>query len=257
MTLVASNVSLTLGRQRVLDGISFTHEAGRVVALLGPNGAGKSSLLRIMSGEWRAGSGQVTLNGVDVQRWPMRDLASVRAVVPQLSTLDFPFTAAEVVMLGRIPHASGRRNDEAITSAALERVDAGHLAARLYTELSGGEKQRIHLARALAQVWEPSAHGPRYLLLDEPGAAFDLANQQMLIELIHSFADSGVAVLVVMHDLNLAARAAHTMILLKAGRVAASGSPHEVMQPATIRAVFGVEANIGFHPGSGTPLAIL
>ncbi len=127
----------------------------------------------------------------------------------------------------------------------------------MYTELSGGEKQRVQLARILAQVWEPSAFGPRYLLLDEPTASFDLAHQQMMFDILRQFARDGVGGLVVLHDLNLAAKLADHMIMLKDGHVIASGSPEDVMTPPIIREVFDVDALIAEHPRSGAPMAIL
>ncbi|MCB1703747.1 MAG: heme ABC transporter ATP-binding protein, partial [Halioglobus sp.] len=139
---------------------------------------------------------------------------------------------------------------------ALQAVDGDYLANRFYTQLSGGEKQRVHLARVLAQIWEPSLDGERYLVLDEPTSSFDLAHQQLTLEVVRNLAASGVGVLMVIHDLNLAARCADEMFLMQCGKQVISGTPQQVLQRDIIARVFQVEASIGVHPTSGTPLVI-
>lgn len=257
MSLIATNLSVSAGGQRVIEGIDFTLDPGQIVAVLGPNGAGKSSLLRAMSNEWQAAAGQVQLHNEALIHWDARQRATTLAVLPQRTHLNFDFTVAEVVRLGRTPHASGQQHDTMIASAALARVDGIGLAERLYTELSGGEQQRVQLARVLAQIWEPSEYGARMILLDEPAAAFDLAHQELLIDILQQLGRDGVGVLVALHDLNLAARVAHTMMLLKGGRMVAFGPPAEIVQPALIAEVFDVEVSVTSHPRTGTPLAIL
>ena len=257
MSLAAHNLSLDLGGARLLDGIELTLEPGQIAALIGPNGAGKSSLLRTLSSEWAPSSGEAVLNGRPVSAWRAAERAAILALLPQHSSLNFAFTGEEVVLLGRTPHASGRQRDREITHAALALVDGTALGRRIYTQLSGGEKQRIQLARVLAQVWEPVPFGARFLLLDEPTSSFDLAHQRMMLEILRQFADDGVGLAVVLHDLNFAARVADTMIMLNAGRIAATGTPAEIMQADVIAAVFGVEVSIVRHPLAGTPMAIL
>jgi iron complex transport system ATP-binding protein len=178
------------------------------------------------------------------------------AVLPQHSLLNFPFTAAEVVMLGRTPHDTGVARDREIVAQALSAVDGAYLAGRIYTQLSGGEKQRVHLARVLAQIWDASAEGERYLVLDEPTSSFDLAHQQLTLDVVRNLAQTGVGILMVIHDLNLAARCANRMCLMQYGRIVDCGTPDEVLKSETIKRVFGVEASIAVHPVSGTPLVI-
>lgn len=256
MTLQARHLSLNLSGVPLLRQLDLRVVPGEITAVLGPNGAGKTTLLRCLVGEQTVTDGQVMLNGRAIADWSALDRAGLLAVLPQHSLLDFPFTAAEVVMLGRTPHDSGVARDRDIVAAALAAVDGDFLADRYYTRLSGGEKQRVHLARVLAQIWEPSPRGERYLVLDEPTSSFDLAHQQLTLEIVREFADRGVGVLMVLHDLNLAARCADQLVLMQCGEIVAAGTPQEVLQPSAIRRVFEVEVEVGVHPRTGKPLVI-
>jgi len=256
VALVAAGISLTLTGARLLDGIDLEIHPGQVTAVLGPNGAGKTSLLRLLSGELASDSGAVTLSGRPLAEWGHAERARSLAVLPQQSLLDFPFTAEEVVMLGRTPHATGAAMDREIVTRALKAVDLDYLARRDYTRLSGGEKQRVHLARVLAQIWDEERWTPRYLLLDEPTASFDLAHQRMTLDIVRDLAAQGVGVLMVLHDLNLAARCADQMVLMRCGTIAFSGDPEDVLTVAAIRDVFQVDVSIDRHPQHGGPLVI-
>ncbi len=256
MSLSARNLSLTLSNTPLLGAIDLDIQPGRITTVLGPNGAGKTSLLRVLGGELQPDTGNVSLNGRKLTEWSPRQRARILAVLPQHSLLNFPFTAAEVVMLGRTPHDSGLEHDREIVTQALKAVDGDYLAERIYTQLSGGEKQRVHLARVLAQIWAPCLEGERFLLLDEPTSSFDLAHQQLTLDVVRNLALQGVGVLMVIHDLNLAARCAHQMILMQCGKIVVAGSPVEVLNQDTIARVFQVTATIGTHPVNGTPLVI-
>lgn len=256
MSLSANNVSLRMSTASLLSDIDLDVRPGSITTVLGPNGAGKTTLLRVLTGELQADSGAVVLNGRALSAWTPRQRARMMAVLPQHSLLNFPFTAAEVVMLGRTPHDSGAAYDREVVAQALRAVDGEYLTERVYTQLSGGEKQRVHLARVLAQIWAPCAEGGRFLLLDEPTSSFDLAHQQLTLEVVRSLAHQGVGVLMVIHDLNLAARCAHQMLLMQCGRIAVAGAPADVLQRDVIARVFQVEATIGAHPVDGTPLVI-
>lgn len=254
--LEAQGLSFSIAGFSLLRDIDLRVEPGKVTAIIGPNGAGKTSLLRLLTGEQRPTAGNIALSGQPLGDWSPTQLASVMAVLPQSSRLDFPFTAREVVMMGRIPHATGLVRDTAIVDAALAAVDGSYLDKRFYTHMSGGEKQRVQLARVLAQIWEPVADHARVLILDEPTSSFDLAHQQLTIANMRSFAAQGVGVLVVIHDLNMAARCADQLLVLSCGRIAACGSPQQVLTATTIKQVFNVDVSIGINPLTGTPLVI-
>ncbi len=254
--LEAQGLSFSIAGFSLLRDIDLRVEPGKVTAIIGPNGAGKTSLLRLLTGEQRPTAGNIALSGRPLGDRSPTQLASVMAVLPQSSRLDFPFTAREVVMMGRIPHATGLVRDTAIVDAALAAVDGSYLDKRFYTHMSGGEKQRVQLARVLAQIWEPVTDHARVLILDEPTSSFDLAHQQLTITNMRSFAAQGVGVLVVIHDLNMAARCADQLLVLSCGRIAAFGSPQQVLTATTIKQVFNVDVSIGINPLTGTPLVI-
>lgn len=256
MSLSAKSVSLVINNTPLLQDVSIVVEPGEITTVLGPNGAGKTSLLRLLVGDLKPSGGQVQLSGRELAQWAAQERARTLAVLPQHSLLDFPFSAEEVVMLGRIPHDTGLKRDREIVYGALQAVDGDYLATREYTRLSGGERQRVHLARVLAQIWEPAVDKERFLVLDEPTASFDLAHQQLTLDIVRGLAEQGVGVLMVLHDLNLAARCAHQMLLLQCGSIVTSGTPEAVLTKDNIRAVFQVESDIGRHPVSGTPLVI-
>lgn len=256
MSLRAKDIALELSGIKLLEGVDLCVEPGRVTAVLGPNGAGKTSLLRVLCGELAPLSGEVSLAGQSIGHWSSIERARRLAVLPQHSLLDFPFFGEEVVMLGRTPHDTGREHDEAVVTRALEAVDGTHLARRVYTHLSGGEKQRIQLARVLAQVWEPVAGAERFLVLDEPTSSLDLAHQRLTLATVRTLAERGVGILLVLHDLNLAARCADTLVLLQCGRMAFAGAPADVLTVDNIQQVFDVQASIGTHPVDGSPLVI-
>lgn len=253
--LRAEKLAVRRGPLTVLSGIDLELQPGEVFGVLGPNGAGKSSLLGALSGELAPAQGRVLLDGRALAAWPGRERAQRLAVLPQSSTLGFAFRVDEVVALGRLPHASGRQRDGEIVGAALAAADAGHLAGRSYLALSGGERQRVHLARILAQLW-PGAAG-QALLLDEPTSMLDPLHQHTILQAVQALAARGVAVLVVLHDLNLAARYCDRLLLLERGRVQALGTPAQVLQPAPLRAVFGLEVLVQRHPERGHPLIIV
>ena len=256
MSIVADNISLHLAGFDLLRNINLSVEAGQVTVLVGPNGAGKSSLLKVLTGELNPTQGAVWLNHRELSDWDIQDKANVLAVLPQHSELNFPFTANEVVALGCIPHATGYAVDQKIIADALQMVDASYLERRLYTQMSGGEKQRVQLARVLAQIWSPNSLGEQFLVLDEPTAAFDLAHQQMTLEIVKQFSKRGVGVLMVVHDLNLAARCADNLVVMNGGGVEAFGSPDKILTEQLVEKVFEVKATISRHPSANTPLVI-
>ena len=254
--LAARNLHVRVGTSRLLTDVSLTVASGEVVAVVGPNGAGKSTLLKVLCGDVVPVRGEVALNGRRLQAWQRRERARVMAVLPQESTLAFPFTVLEVVLMGRTPHESGGRRDQTIARAALEAAGMGAFEQRIYPTLSGGERQRVHVARVLAQVWEAPDDGPRYLLLDEPTASLDLAYQHHTLDTFRQFAAKGAGVLAVLHDLNLAAQFADRIVVLRDGHQLACGCPHAVLTPGIIQAAFAVSATVMPHPSRACPLVV-
>ncbi|MGY4106979.1 heme ABC transporter ATP-binding protein [Aeromonas encheleia] len=255
--LDCQDVSLCRGGRPILDRLSLSLQSGTLTALLGPNGAGKSSLLKCLTGELEY-DGEIRLFGRARQAWAGTELAHRLGVLPQSSSLSFPFLCEEVVAMGRLPHAEpGARRDE-IVQAAMTHAGVEHLAGRLYPGLSGGERQRVQFARVLAQIWhapdEPQA--PRLLLLDEPTSALDLKYQHQLLTMARALAGRNTAVLVVLHDLNLAARYADRLVMLEQGRLMADGAPTEVLTPELIARLYGYPAQVLHHPDTGLPMVV-
>jgi iron complex transport system ATP-binding protein len=209
-------------------------------------------LLGALCGELK--SGQVWLDDKQLERWSAPQRAQRLAVLPQSSTLGFAFTVQEVVAMGRLPHDAGRQRDAKIVMAALDAADAAHLMDRSYLALSGGERQRVHLARVLAQLW-PGESG-QTLLLDEPTSMLDPLHQHTTLQAVRQFANRGGAVMVILHDLNLAARYCDRLLLLEGGAPVALGTPQTVLVPDTLKAVFGLEVLVQEHPERGHPLII-
>jgi iron complex transport system ATP-binding protein len=254
--MTVESVTVRVSSRVLLDDVSFEAKAGEVVAVVGPNGAGKTTLVRVLSGERIPDRGRVLMAGRSLADWSVRERARVRAVVSQESTLEFPFRAIEVVLMGRTPHVarSESRDDHRIAWAALEAVDLADRAHQSYDTMSGGERQRTHLARALAQIWDAPAE--RCLLLDEPTSSLDIAHQHETLELARSFSRERCAVVAVLHDLHLAAEYADRIVLLKTGCVIAQGSAAAVFTEDHVRDAFGIESTLVAHPRLAVPLVV-
>ena len=251
--LLVEHVDYTVGTASILKGVSIQAMPGEVVALCGPNGAGKSTLLRIVSGEIQPDKGTVQVLKQPLDSWNPRDLARTRAKLSQESNLTFSFRVWEVVQMGRFPYAESTSNTD-VVAACMDRVGITDLADRYYTSLSGGEKQRVHLARVLAQL-TGSASESKLLLLDEPTSALDLLHQEVALELVHALSrEQQFAVVVVLHDLNLAAAWADRVILLKDGAVSHAGMPADVFTQEVLQHVYGVNALVLAHPVTGRPI---
>ncbi|MCW8196684.1 heme ABC transporter ATP-binding protein [Proteobacteria bacterium 005FR1] len=250
-------VTLSAGRasQALLAGIDLDLQPGQLLAIIGPNGAGKTSLLRTICGELAIAKGSIRVCNQPLPALTLRERARRIAVLPQLSGLNFPFSVEEVIALGRSPHDTGRDRDRAIVAQAMAEVDVLHLRDRLYTHLSGGEKQRVQLARVLAQVW-PVDSQPRLLLLDEPLSALDLGHQQLLMRSLQTFCGRGLGVIMAVHDVNIASAYADRLLALKGGRCVAAGSAHAVVSAPVLKELFGVTMQILPRPGSGKPMAV-
>jgi iron complex transport system ATP-binding protein len=227
----------------------LTVEPGELVAVLGPNGSGKSTLVRVLSGLLAPSEGVARLFGVPLGTLSRRDVARNLAVVTQSEEVAFGYTTREVVLMGRAAHQDGwmraRAADLAVANQAMERCDVLDLADRPVAGLSGGEQKRVALARAFAQT-------PRVLLLDEPTAFLDVRHQIALFDLLEGEARRGLACVVVMHDLNLAAQYASRIVLAKRGRIVAIGSVEEVMTYGRLREVFDSDLYVGVNELTGT-----
>ena len=212
-------------------------EAGNFVGVLGPNGAGKSTFLKLIAGEWH-GSGSVSLHGRTLKQWQRKELACHLAVLPQSSQLSLPFTAREVVALGAIPLTANRQTCRALVDEAMKRTHAAQLADALFVELSGGEQQRVQLARALVQLSQ--AKQPPLLLLDEPISAQDLAQQHAMMQLLRQLAhEQGWGILAVLHDINFAVRYCDQLCLLGSGQLVGHGVPQECINASMIEKLWG------------------
>jgi iron complex transport system ATP-binding protein len=250
--LCFEGIGVEIGGRAILREVSLELERGQVVTLAGCNGAGKTTLLRVASRVLRPSAGCVRVGGRDTASLSRRELARELAVVPQDVQVAFPFRAGEVVLMGRSPHLGAlgyeSRSDVERARAAMERVGIAELAERSMLELSGGERQLVLIARALAQ-------DPAVLLLDEPTAHLDLRHRIQVLALVREFAAAGRSALVVSHDLSLAARSCDRLALLAGGGVLASGPPAAVLTPENLRVAFHIEADVVTAP-DGAPLVV-
>lgn len=247
MSLELRELSIDLSGRRIVSDISLRVDDGRFAGLLGPNGSGKSTILKAIYRVHPPVAGHVLLDDADLLSTPGREAARRIAVVAQESTVEFALTVWEMVMLGRIPHKRAFENDTEhdleIAAGALGRVGCAELANRSFHQLSGGEKQRVLIARALAQ-------GADHLILDEPTNHLDVRYQVEVLELVSGL---GVTVLAAIHDLALAALFCDDVHLLDAGRLVAHGSPAEVITAEAIRSVYGADVAVVSHPDTGDP----
>jgi len=245
-------VGVRIAQRDIVHDVTLDVWPGELVSLIGPNGAGKTTLLRVASRVMPATSGRVVVSGRPLDDFPRRELARELAVVPQDVHIAFPFRAGEIVLMGRSPHigalAFESRADVARARDAMERVGIAALADRPVGELSGGERQLVLMARALAQ-------DPQVLLLDEPTAHLDLRHRIAVIELVREFTASGRSALVVSHDLMLAARTSDRIALLGRGELLAAGPPEEVITPDYLRRAFGIESEV-LRTREGAPLVV-
>lgn len=264
--LAATEASFAYEARTVVDSVSMDVPAGAIVGLLGANGAGKTTLLGLLAGLRSPLRGHVTLDGVDLSSISRRNAARRLALVPQETHAAFDYTALEVVLMGRYPHLGPFEiegpGDVAIARRALSYTDASAFEGRRFSTLSGGEKQRVVIAAALAQL-NVDVQGPRgaagtaVMLLDEPTSSLDLRHQLELRELLRQLnARLGLTIVISTHDIVLAARLCHTLVFLREGRVLASGSVGDTLTPQVVRQVFDVDADLVFpQPFAPTSVA--
>jgi len=253
--LEVQNIALGYNQHPVVSGLSFRLEPGEMVGLIGPNGCGKTSIIKALSRVLETQAGQITLDGKDLHLFAHNDLARAIGVVPQNPALPENFTVAEIVLLGRTPYLGWLRKessgDLALAWWAMQRTGTAVLYDRRLGELSGGERQRVTIARVLAQE-------PQVILLDEPTANLDINHQQEILNLIKGLCrEKNLAVLIALHDLNLASQYCDRLILLKEGRIYADGRPQEVITAANIKAVYRSESLVYPHPENNLPVVML
>lgn len=258
--LETASLTFVAGKSVLVTDVNLCLRSGEVVGLLGPNGAGKSTLVRLMAGEIEPSAGSVTLGRVPLTSLSARALARRRAVVPQATSLTFPFTVLEVILLGAsVPGFSGTRSlTHDIAEESLARVNLAAFRDRFYIELSGGERQRVHIARGLCQLasarlFEP---GPKVLFLDEPTSSLDLAHQRLALRAVREEAGRGTAVLAVLHDLNLASAYCDRLLMMDGGIIVADGAPAEVMREDILSKVYGCALIPNAVPEDKTPFVL-
>lgn len=256
--IIAKNISVSFGASQILRDVSFSAEPGSMNIIIGPNGSGKTTLLKALCNDLPY-RGEITLNGKNLSTLSSSQTASMRAILPQASVLSFPFMVREVVALGLTGGRPGVSQSELVhlPERALEAVDLSGFSGRFYQDLSGGEQQRVHLARVLCQVWCPVLDGiPRFLFLDEPVSSLDIKHQLLILQIARQFALDGGGVVAILHDLNLTAMFADKVTAIRKGVVVGSGTPREVLQDGLIENTFDCALRVGAIPSSQTPFVL-
>jgi iron complex transport system ATP-binding protein len=250
MRIASNELDFYFGNTQILKKITFEANEGNLIGIIGPNGSGKTTLLKTLSRVLKPAGGLIFLNGTDLSKLTPKDIARDLAVVPQDTSVNFDFTAFEVVLMGRTPHIGRLKKegegDRGIALDAMRLTDTIDLKDRLITTLSGGERQKVIIAKALAQE-------PKILLLDEPTANLDIKNQIEIMELIkEAVVEKGITAIMAIHDINLAARYCNEMIMLKKGRIFDAGQPKSVLNQKNIKEVFGVRSVVNGNPADGS-----
>ncbi|HEV7291124.1 MAG TPA: ATP-binding cassette domain-containing protein [Devosia sp.] len=250
--LTIRDLTVRVGGKALIEDISLDVRTGKVTGLLGPNGAGKSTLMRAILGLTSIAAGAILYAGFDLLAMSRRDRAQMAAFVEQSHSADVHLSAREVVLLGRIPFQSiwqsvPSPDDGELATAAISAVSMSRFADRDFSTLSGGEQQRLHIARALVQQ-------PQLLILDEPTNHLDVQAQLSVLHLLREKAAEGMTVLIALHDLNLAAGFCDDLVLMNKGRVVATGAPEAVLTPTRLKSVYDVSASLLRHPATGRPI---
>ncbi|SER16829.1 iron complex transport system ATP-binding protein [Faunimonas pinastri] len=254
----AEGLSVALSGRKVLENIDLQLRAGELCIVIGPNGAGKSTLLKALTGTLAPATGRVLFDGRDLADWPRRQLAQRRAVLAQSTEVGFPFTVYEVVSLGlTVADTLQPEERRRIPLALLSRVGLDGCGGRLYRQLSGGEQQRVQIARILAQLeCGGSPASERWLFLDEPTASVDIRHQFTILDIARDHARQGGGALAILHDLNIAALYADRLVVLSGGRIVGEGAPVDIMTEGLIESAFGVRLQVQLHGGTGRPAVL-
>jgi len=251
-------IKYSVGAKNILNNISIQFLPGTCNLIIGPNGSGKSTLIKLLSGELNNYDGRVMYNGADIKTFTKLRLAASRAVLSQQTELSFPMTVEEVVMLGRNPHFefNPSKKDLEIVNEVINLLDLNSFTHRNYQSLSGGEKQRVHYARVLAQIWESPNGEQRYLFLDEPLNNLDIYYQEHFLKMAVSLLNETTTLIGVVHDINIALRYANQLSFLKEGAIIKNGAPAKIVDAILIKEVFNVDTQVMAHPSSGKPVII-
>ncbi|MDD1792263.1 heme ABC transporter ATP-binding protein [Enterovibrio sp. ZSDZ42] len=253
MSIDIRGASLTMGNKVLLDKVNLSFNPSELTIILGPNGTGKSSLLKLLSREWKC-DGELSLYGKRAHEWKPELLAQSVGILPQSSSLTFGFTVREVVELGGLALSASNHEIQEIATYNMTQTDVLHLSERLYPSLSGGEKQRVHLARVLTQI--SKAERNTVLMLDEPTSALDIGHQHKTLRLAKRMAKEGSTVIAVIHDLNLAAQYGDRIIMLNKGNIEADGTPDSVLNADNIESVYGWPVDVMPHPQHHYPVIL-
>ncbi|GAB3014627.1 heme ABC transporter ATP-binding protein [Spirosoma pulveris] len=257
--LKAEHLSFQIGRQTLIDDVSLTLLPGEFTMVLGPNGAGKSTLLKLLTGTETPKTGQIFYKDILLSSIPLATQARQKAVLSQLLSLPFDLSVSEVIMMGRYPYfdLNPRQEDTRIADHCLELVGMLSFKSRAFASLSGGEKQKIHLARVLAQLYrQPGDESVKYLFLDEPISALDIHYQHQILGLVRELATKKMVIFVIVHDINLAFQYADNVILMNQGRIFNTGNPEQVLTSEAIDTVFGIQPYFTTHPETGRKVMI-
>jgi iron complex transport system ATP-binding protein len=254
----AEQIKYSIGQKNILKNISIQFLPGTCNLIIGPNGSGKSTLIKLLSGELENYDGRIMYNNSDIKTYTKQGLAATRAVLSQQTELSFPMTVEEVVMLGRNPHFefNPTRKDTDKVQEVIALLDLTSFIHRNYQTLSGGEKQRVHYARVLAQIWDQPKGEHRYLFLDEPLNNLDLYYQQSFLSIAISLLNETTTLIGVVHDINIAMRYADELFFLKEGELIKNGAPEKIVDAILIKEVFNVDTQIITHPSSRKPIVI-
>ncbi len=254
MMLTASNISIQLGETPILDRINLSIEAGQFKSIVGPNGAGKSTLLKVLTREYKSFNGDIKFHGKPINAFSIKEISFLRAVLRQQTLVNFPFTVHQIVALGRTVYNEKQETVDSIVKKILREIGFEHFAHRNYLTLSGGEKQKVQLARVLAQIWS-NDDSPKLIFLDEPTTSLDMAQQHQLLDLVKNYCNQNIGIIAVIHDLNLAAQYSDEIIFLKNGRVVDQGPVQTVFSQTNIETTFAHDVTV-FYKSNGIPFVI-
>ena len=251
MSIEVKNLSWKVDNKSIIENTSLTINKGEVITVLGPNGAGKSSLLRLISGDLKGTEGEIIFDGSPLEKISIQDRSFIRSVMSQSQEIVYDFSVKDIIEMGWIERGISQYSgdfEEAVSSISKD-CSVENLLGQSFNTLSGGEKRRVHFARTLVQLWRPSgSDDPRYMFLDEPTANLDILHEQKMMKLIQKKRDEGIGILLILHDLNLAAKYSDKVAIFKNGNLVSLGNPKEVLTENTLSSVYGVQMQIDHDP---------